>query len=104
MEKAKAIILNAGDNVAVLLQKAKKGDIVFASGDGKWVEIEALEGIDFGHKIALKDIKQGEQVVKYGQVIGIATQDIACGNHVHVHNLESCRARGDKQKAGEKTS
>ncbi len=40
-----------------------------------------------GHKVALREIPRGEQVRKYGQVIGVATSDIAAGEHVHTHNL-----------------
>ena len=100
MNKVKAIILNSKDNVAVMLENVKKGEIVYASGDGKCIEVEAIDNIDFGHKIALNDIKKGEQIIKYGQTIGLATDNIFRGNHVHIHNIESCRARGDKQKAG----
>ncbi|QDA36569.1 altronate dehydratase (plasmid) [Paracoccus liaowanqingii] len=47
----------------------------------------AAEAIPAGHKIALRPIAAGEPVLKYGQVIGTATQAIAAGEHVHVHNL-----------------
>lgn len=51
--------------------------------------------IPFGHKLALLPIGRGQAVIKYGEVIGLATQDIAPGEHVHVHNVESQRGRGD---------
>jgi altronate dehydratase small subunit len=51
--------------------------------------------IPFGHKLALVPISRGQPVIKYGEVIGLATQDIAPGEHVHVHNVESQRGRGD---------
>jgi altronate dehydratase small subunit len=40
-------------------------------------------------------ISKGQDVLKYGEVIGQATQDISEGKHVHVHNVESLRGRGD---------
>ncbi|MDP1993088.1 MAG: SAF domain-containing protein [Syntrophales bacterium] len=45
-------------------------------------------------------MKKGDLIVKYGEPIGIATQDIRIGQHVHVHNLESARGRGDKELPG----
>ena len=48
-----------------------------------------------GHKIAVKEIKTGEQITKYGEEIGVATHDIKKGEYVHVHNLDSMRGRGD---------
>lgn len=42
----------------------------------------------------------GEQITKYGEEIGIATQEIRPGDYVHVHNLDSMRGRGDWQKEG----
>ena len=45
--------------------------------------------LDNGHKYALCDIKSGENVIKYGQPIGHATQDIKKGEHVHTHNLKT---------------
>ncbi|MBU6189261.1 MAG: UxaA family hydrolase [Betaproteobacteria bacterium] len=42
--------------------------------------------IAFGHKAASQDIAEGEPVIKYGVVIGLATRSIATGEHVHVHN------------------
>ncbi|MDT7902769.1 MAG: UxaA family hydrolase, partial [Caldivirga sp.] len=53
--------------------------------------IKALEDIPLGHKIALRDIKAGERVIKYGRPIGVATRDIKVGEHVHVHNVKSIR-------------
>ena len=58
--------------------------------------IEIVEDIDFGHKIAMKDIKKGDEVIKYGEVIGIAKQSIKAGELVHIHNLKSRRAEKDE--------
>ena len=44
-----------------------------------------------GHKVALKDIKKGDTVWKYGQDIGIAKANIGKGEHVHVHNVKTKR-------------
>ena len=53
------------------------------------------EAIASGHKIALTRIAAGEAVLKYGNPIGIASQDIEIGAHVHMHNVASTRGRGD---------
>ena len=57
--------------------------------------IETLDVIPYGHKVALQPIAVGETVLKYGLSIGTAFQTIQPGNHVHVHNVESNRGRGD---------
>jgi len=43
--------------------------------------------IEFGHKLALEDIAQSQPIRKFGQIIGFASQDIRCGEWVHVHNV-----------------
>ena len=50
-----------------------------------------LEDITIYHKLATRDIRKGEPVVKYGEHIGIASCDIKAGEHVHVHNVEGHR-------------
>lgn len=45
--------------------------------------------LEDGHKYALRDIKCGENVIKYGQPIGHATENITAGDHVHTHNLKT---------------
>ncbi|MEX2632110.1 MAG: altronate dehydratase family protein [Tistlia sp.] len=57
---------------------------------GTPLEEEAVttrDAIPFGHKIAVRDIDAGEPIAKYGQIIGFATDAIAAGSHVHVHNV-----------------
>lgn len=49
--------------------------------------ITVLTPVPSGHKIALVDIQKGKSVRRYGQVIGVARQDIRAGEHIHVHNL-----------------
>ncbi|MFN3699871.1 MAG: UxaA family hydrolase, partial [Dictyoglomus sp.] len=57
----------------------------------KVLEIEVLDDIPLGHKVALKDLNKGDVVIKYGEIIGEATRDIKRGEHVHVHNIKSRR-------------
>ena len=55
-------------------------------GDG---HVTAVEHIPFGHKFALRALRAGDPVIKYGARIGTATQDIVPGEHVHLHNMRS---------------
>ena len=75
------IIINEFDNVAVVLRPFKKGEVV----EG----VTLLEDIPQAHKVALKEIKKGEDVIKYGNPIGHATKDIHVGEHVHTHNVQT---------------
>ncbi len=90
-----AILLNDKDNVAVAVKDLKSGEKVKIKGQKKPKEIKITEEIPFGHKLALMEIKKGANIKKYGEVIGRATQDIESGDHVHIHNVESTRGRGD---------
>ena len=98
-----SIVMSEIDNVATLLQETESGKVAQFILNGKKEEITLNQAIPFGHKIAIKSISKGENVVKYGQVIGAASVDITPGEHVHVHNIEGIRGRGDKAK-GEKTN
>lgn len=64
--------------------------------DNVAVVLQGLGDVPPGHKIALADIPEGGDVRKYGAVIGRATAAIRAGDHVHVHNIESTRLRGDR--------
>jgi len=57
----------------------------------KPLEARSFEPIPLGHKIALRDFKVGDEVTKYGCVIGRIVQDVAAGHHVHTHNLKTKR-------------
>lgn len=75
----KTIVITPQDSVGVALAPLKKGQLV----EG----VTLTEDIEKGHKFALKDIKSGEKVIKYGEVIGRATADIVPGEHIHSHNM-----------------
>ncbi len=55
------------------------------------ISLKALDAVPLGHKIALRNIKSGETVLKYGHDVGRTVADIAQGRHVHVHNLKTKR-------------
>jgi len=94
--KPKAILIDTKDNVATAFQDLKAGDKVTVALGGKEVTTTLIQDIPFGHKFALADIKVHAPVVKYGEPIGLATAAIKAGQHVHIHNMESQKGRGDK--------
>jgi altronate dehydratase small subunit len=96
MTKARAIIMKAKDNLATAVEQIpERSEVEVRIGDTfRLVKVKAA--IPFGHKFAVRPIRVGEPVIKYGEQIGIATDDIAVGDYAHVHNIESCRGRGDK--------
>jgi altronate dehydratase small subunit len=86
-----ALVISERDNVATALQGLEPGRPLEIGGRS----ITVREPIPSGHKIALHDIALGQAIVKYGSPIGMATAPIAAGAHVHTHNVESSRGRGD---------
>lgn len=88
-----ALRLSGKDNVVTCLRAVEKGAAVDAGGE----TVLAAEDIPVFHKMAIAPIAAGSLCYKYGEIIGVATRDIAPGEHVHVHNIESTRGRGDKQ-------
>ncbi len=87
----KAILLNVKDNVATALTDLKQGEPIQVDLDGRVVETVLCEDIQMGHKYALRDLKEGEDVIKYGMFIAKAIKDIRAGEWVHVHNARSPR-------------
>jgi altronate dehydratase small subunit len=84
-------IHNSADNVAVALADLKAEDTVEVKINSTLRKIKLKEDIPYGHKVALLDIEKGSKVIKYGEVIGIATENILEGSHVHIHNVKSLR-------------
>ena len=97
-----AIMLRENDNVATALRDLAAGEEVVVGIQEHTRRVRVGQPIAFGHKLAVTEIGQGEHILKYGEVIGRATQAIPAGCHAHVHNIESLRGRGDLE-AGEKT-
>ncbi len=89
----KAIQIDDNDNVATVTGQAVQGDeIDVLDPDGSTIfRTKTAEDLPFGHKIAIKEIDAGVDVVKYGEVIGVASQDIPAGRWVHTHNVRSGR-------------
>jgi altronate dehydratase small subunit len=93
-----AIILHAADNVATAVQELKAGQEAAVRLERELSRIVVKEDIPYGHKFAVRLVYKGEDILKYGEVIGRATVDIEAGCHAHVQNIESLRGRGDLQK------
>lgn len=81
----RVILIDARDNVGIVTESVLPGDQIEIAGK----IITALDTIDLPHKIAIVDLKPGDDVIKYGMVMGYATSEIKAGQHVHVHNVDS---------------
>lgn len=90
-----AVVIHQKDTVATALVplKSQEQAAMFVGDAEKSVTL--LNDIPFGHKFAIRDIPLHGEVYKYGESIGRATKPIHAGEHVHVHNVESERGRGD---------
>ena len=86
------LIHNEGDHVAVAVQDIEPGEhkAVYMDSDRE-VTIPVTEAIPLGHKVALIDCGEGNEVIEYGVRIGVTRQPISAGQHVHVHNIRSAR-------------
>ena len=81
------------DTVGVATVDIKAGETAngLTMDTRKAVVLKALMDIPLGHKIALKNFKKGDTVLKYGHDIGRTVANIKTGEHVHVHNLKTKR-------------
>jgi altronate dehydratase small subunit len=82
---SRLIVLSPNDNVAVAISNIEIGNSIKI--DDKTVTVG--DSIPLGFKLAIRDIKRGEKIVKWGAPIGSATSDIAIGEIVHTHNMKS---------------
>lgn len=89
------VVLNDADNVATSLAPLDAQSRIEVTLNGERRTVTVLDSIPFGHKLAIRKMARGDEVLKYGEVIGRASETIEPGRWVHVHNVESARARGD---------
>jgi altronate dehydratase small subunit len=94
----KAIQIDERDNVATVTSDVGEGERVeVLSPEGEIVVRPEVAGnVPFGHKITLRSLGKGEELVKYGEVIGITSEAIGMGAWVHTHNVESARVPTSK--------
>jgi len=78
--------MNSEDNCATSLAEIPQDDEVELNG-GNIIKIN--QKIPFGHKFALRKISKGDLVKKYGEIIGVATDNIDSGDWIHTHNIKS---------------
>lgn len=79
-----AVLLQANDDVAIARLPLSRG-LVLRLPAGRLLRVG--QRVQAGHKVALRDIAQGQPVRRYGSIIGFASESIAAGSHVHTHNL-----------------
>jgi len=94
----KAIQIDDRDNVATVTSDVGEGEAVeVLSPEGEVVVRPEVTGdVPFGHKITLGSLGKGDEIVKYGEVIGVASEAIGVGVWVHTHNVESARVPTSK--------
>jgi len=92
----KCILLHDKDNTITALLDLSQGQEILTGFDTALEQIVVRQDIPYAHKFARVFITEGADVIKYGEVIGIATADIQAGEHVHVHNVDSKRAKKDE--------
>lgn len=87
------LVHEEADNVGVATVDIKAGEKAqgLYMDTQKKIEVKALKEIPLGHKIALKQMKKDDSVIKYGHDIGRVVADIKAGEHVHIHNLKTRR-------------
>ena len=92
MNNTDIIIHDDKDNVGVVVIDLTKKDQEYSCWimeSDKTVKIQSINNIPLGHKIALKDFKVGDTILKYGHDIGKVVASIKKGDHVHVHNVKT---------------
>jgi LDH2 family malate/lactate/ureidoglycolate dehydrogenase len=101
MSEVRAVLLQADDDVAAVLDNAAKGSpvVVTLGPSGKAMhKLTARQEIPFGHKVAVRGVPKDKPVRRYGFPIGIAIQEISEGEHVHSHNMRSQLSPASKEK------
>lgn len=98
----KGILIKDNDMAVTLSEPAAVGDVIVYEKAGQKYNLPVKESIPCYHKAACRDIRNGELVLKYGQVIGRAVEDIPAGCLIHTHNLKSVCLASMPGKVGSK--
>jgi (2R)-sulfolactate sulfo-lyase subunit alpha len=94
MDVPQLLVHDKRDNVGVVVvENLQAGDemLCVITADDSDFSLTARHDVPIGHKVALKDLSEGDTIVKYGEDIGRAVAAIATGDHVHVHNIKTKR-------------
>lgn len=95
-----ALIMDETDNVATLVNDVAKGDEVQYKLGEELQSLVAEEDVPYCHKIALKDLKAGDEVIKYGESLGKLTEDVKKGYWISDRNLKSVPRDYESELAG----
>lgn len=97
MDMNMALKVNDLDNVATIFANSLTAgtEVELCDKKGRIERMTLLSDIPYGHKIALTNLAPGDPVLKYGESIGAITHAVRKGEHVHIHNMDSLRGRGD---------
>ena len=85
MELRTYLKINPADSVVVCLQPKKKEEIIEVDG----TSVTLNQDTPAGHKVLIKDVRQGEDIIKYGYPIGHAREDLKAGDWVNENNLKT---------------
>jgi (2R)-sulfolactate sulfo-lyase subunit alpha len=86
------LVHNEGDHVGVAVQDVDPGRrrAVYLDSDRE-VEVDVVESVPLGHKVALSDLDEGANVIEYEVPVAVTRQPVRSGQLVHVHNIRSAR-------------
>lgn len=82
---AKVLLINQNDNIVIAVEELDAGEVIEVKSE----KIKVLSDIPIGHKVALKEFKMGDEVIRYGFPIGKVTEKIKKGEWIHTHNLKT---------------
>lgn len=92
MAAAQFLVHNEGDHVGVAVEDVAPGRASAVHMDSrKRLELEVLEPVALGHKVALQDLRENDPVIEYGVQVAVTRAPIKRGQLVHVHNVRSAR-------------
>ena len=84
-----AIILKPNDNVGTSIKPLKRNTEIILKLEKQLINFVIKENIKLCHKFSLSKIRKGDKIIKYGEIIGVANDDIQSGKLVHIHNIQS---------------
>lgn len=99
--KINALLMDETDNVVTCVEEISRGETVVYKKGQEFCTVEAQEDIPFCHKVALTDLREGDEVIKYGESLGKIVSPIPAGHWVNDQNLKSVPRDYDAELAGD---